>query len=94
MPKGRRPGDRRPSLLGEHRLWIRSVLAWLRRVHHRLWSAQQRAVDAKILWPSFREQAATLDDAREGMRWHMARDPAYAELSPAEREAFLRGLPE
>lgn len=66
------------------------MLRWLAA----LWKAQQRAIDARILWPSFREQARTIDDARGAFRMHMALDPAYNMMSEEERNEYLARLPE
>jgi hypothetical protein len=65
------------------------VMKWLRRV----WNERRRSIDAKILWPSIREQAATLEDAHDAYRMHMLIDDAYSDLSLPECEEFLRSLP-
>ena len=64
-------------------------MQWLRRA----WNLHRRSIDAKILWPSIREQAATLDDALDAYRMHMLIDDAYSDLSVAECEEFLHTLP-
>lgn len=64
-------------------------MKWLRR----LWKARQRQIDLVILWPSVREQAGTLDDARLCFRVHMEMDPAYSDLTQDERDRYAGELP-
>jgi hypothetical protein len=59
----------------------------------KMWNSYRRSIDAKILWPSIREQAATLEDAHDEYRMHMLIDDAYSDLSLPECEEFLRSLP-
>jgi hypothetical protein len=58
-----------------------------------LWKARQREIDAQILWPSFREQASSLEDARDAFRLHMAMDPAYSDMTAEQRDRYVEELP-
>lgn len=59
-----------------------------------LWKARQREIDAQILWPSIREQAESLGYARFAFRAHMEMDPAYSDMTGAERDSYAQSLPE
>jgi hypothetical protein len=58
-----------------------------------LWKARQREIDAQILWPSLREQASTLDQARAAFRVHMEMDPAYSDMTAEQRDRYVEELP-
>lgn len=49
-----------------------------------IWHKRQRAIDEKILWPSVKQQAATLTDARRAFAHHAYTDQAWLVLGDDE----------
>jgi hypothetical protein len=45
-----------------------------------LWRQHQRKLDLQILWPTCREKAKTLEEARMAFGIHAYHDPAWNEL--------------
>lgn len=67
---------------------------WLwQRVWDFVWKARQRDIDAKILWPSIREQATDPEQARSAMLAHMRVDPAYSNMDIKQRIEYVHQLP-
>jgi hypothetical protein len=49
-----------------------------------LWRARQRKLDLQLLWPTCREQAKTLEEAKIAFGFHANHDPAWQELGSAQ----------
>ena len=56
------------------------------------WRRRQRSLDLQLLWPSIREQAPSLEVAREAFSLHVAVDPAWQDVGPAELGRIVGGL--
>ena len=65
-----------------------SVLGWLRS----RWYARLRKIDLDILWPSCRDQASSLDQARAAFAFHALHDPAWRHLGEPEALRIIDGL--
>jgi hypothetical protein len=67
-----------------------SCLWWPFRVVQRFYRSRQRAIDLQILWPAFKRESPTLDDARTGFIIHMGMDDAWKGMSDEELVEFVR----
>jgi hypothetical protein len=47
----------------------------------KLWRAQQRRIDMRILWPVLRQKGRSMETARAAFAAHCAIDPAWSDLS-------------
>jgi hypothetical protein len=67
-------------------------LSWGEKLYRFLfgwWDQRSRDLDLHILWPSFKRQAKTLEQARTGFLIHMASDPAYFNMTEDEIRRFV-----
>lgn len=53
------------------------------------WRDRQRAIDLDILWPSCKQHAHSLTDARIAFLKHMSMDPAWSGMTEEELERFV-----
>ncbi len=64
------------------------MIAWLRR----RWHARLRRIDEDILWPSVRDAAMNIEQARDAFARHCAGDVAWDEFTPEEIFARVEAL--
>jgi hypothetical protein len=53
------------------------------------WHHRQRRIDLDILWPSIRNNAASLDKAKQAFRMHAYCDRAWNGISRSEIDKIL-----
>ena len=58
----------------------------------RRWHARQRAIDLNILWPSCKNMASNMDEAKAVFACHAYHDPAWLELGEGAIYDFIDGL--
>lgn len=63
-------------------------MRWLRS----LWYARLRKIDMDILWPTCRDQAKNLDNARAAFAVHAMNDPAWMFLGEEAACQIIDGL--
>lgn len=63
---------------------IRRIVDW--------WHERQRNIDLEILWPSCKEQASDLEDAKVAFAMHALNDSAWTCLGHEELVRRLKAL--
>jgi hypothetical protein len=56
------------------------------------WDRYLRHLDQKLLWPTCKEMARDLDQARAAFTLHTKLDPAWREVTEEERTAIVNKL--
>lgn len=67
-------------------------LSWGEKLHRFFfgwWDQRCRDLDLRLLWPSFKYQAKSLEQARTGFLIHMANDSAYYGMTEEEITRFV-----
>lgn len=58
----------------------------------RKFNARRRRIDLEILWPACRDNAPSIERAREAFFVHAMMDDAWTELGPTEMVRIIEGL--